>query len=112
MLLVENGYVQDGLKLLVYLIPLFYLLIRKKYLNLRRFWLFLTGLSLLAMGNLLDFLDEFESLRGAFAANFYLFQDFFEDIIGFALGFVIFASGVYLEFIKKEEKDAVRSQSG
>lgn len=113
MLILENGYVQDGLKAVVYLIPFFYLIARKKRLGLKYFWLFFTGLGLLVFGNLLDFIDEFEFLRKTDIIERYgLIQDFFEDIIGFTLGFGVFVLGVFLEFVhakKKEEKHAVRS---
>lgn len=112
MIFLENGYVQDGLKLFVYLIPLCYLLFRRKELGLRYFWLFSVGLSLLFLGNLLDFADEFEFLRKMdLIKNYELLQDFLEDIVGFTLGFVVFVSAIYLEFckkaLKKEDKHAV-----
>ena len=101
-LLIESGYVQDGLKAFVYLVPLVYLIARRKSLNLKYFWLFLTGLSLLFFGQFLDLLDEIEFLRELFPSEGHRFlQDFLEDIIGSTLGFVAFILALYLEVRKK-----------
>ena len=102
MILIENGYVQDGLKALIYLIPLVYLIIRKKQLNLKYFGLFITGFGLLFFGNFLDFLDEFEFLRNLnLPENAGLWQDFFEDIVGFTLGYAILLIAIYKEWKQK-----------
>ncbi|MCQ9207663.1 MAG: hypothetical protein NG740_07275 [Omnitrophica bacterium] len=101
MLLLENGYVQDGLKALVYLAPLVYLVFKRKSLGLKYYWAFFAGLALLFFGNLLDFMDEVAFLRESeFAERYGLLQDFLEDIVGFTLGFIVFCGSVYLEFIK------------
>jgi len=103
MMLVENGYVQDGLKAVVYLIPLVYLIIKRKHLQLKYFWLFFIGLSLLLFANLLDFFDEFRFLRELFPSRgYHNLQDFFEDTIGFTLGFAVFSAALYLEFFAKK----------
>jgi len=103
MILIENGYVQDGLKALVYLIPLMYLIIKRRELKLKYFWLFFIGLSLLFFGNVLDFLDEFEFLRELFPSHGQRYlQDFFEDIVGAALGFAVFIVALYLEKFGKK----------
>lgn len=110
MIFFDNGYAQDGLKAFVYLIPLAYLLLKRRELGLKYFWVFCAGLFLLFFGNLLDFADEFRFLREMDLFKGYgLLQDFLEDIIGFALGFVLFVLAVHLEFIKhkKEDKNAV-----
>ncbi|MBU3958903.1 MAG: hypothetical protein KKH29_01360 [Candidatus Omnitrophica bacterium] len=88
-----QGYFLDGLKTIVYLIPLGYLIIRGKRLKLKYFWLLFSGLLLLFLGHLLDFFDEFG----------YVFplQDFFEDVVGFTLGFTLLILAIYLEFQKK-----------
>jgi len=105
MILIENGYAQDGFKALVYLVPLLYLIIGRKRLGLKYFWLFFGGISLLFFGNLLDFMDEFAFLKGMeIPENYRLLQDFFEDIIGFTLGFVVFIAAVYLELRKSVKK--------
>ena len=102
MLLLENGYVQDGLKALIFFIPLAYLVIRKKQLNLRYYYLFFTGFLLLFLGNFLDFLDEFKCLRTAgVTRTMMLLQDFGEDIVGMTLGFLILLIAIYKEWIKK-----------
>lgn len=101
MLLLENGYAQDGLKALVYLAPLLYLVFKRKSLGLKHYWIFLAGLTILFFGNLLDFMDELVFLRESeFAERYGLLQDFLEDIVGFTLGFAVFCVAVYLEFIK------------
>lgn len=103
MTFMENGYLQDGLKAVVYLIPLIYLIVKKRRLKFKYFWLFFIGLSLLFFGNILDFLDEFQFLREAFASEgYYHLQDFFEDMIGFTLGFAVFITALYLEFSAKK----------
>ena len=103
MILVESGYLQDGLKAVVYLIPLAYLIIKRRSLKLKYFWLFFIGLSLLFFGNLLDFFDELKFLQEMFPSDDYRhLQDFFEDIIGFALGFAVFITALYLEFFAKK----------
>lgn len=103
MILIENGYVQDGLKAIVYLIPLLYLIIKRRELKLKYFWLFFIGLGLLFFGNLLDFFDEFVFLQEIFVSDSHrLLQDFFEDIIGFTLGFAVFITALYLEFSSKK----------
>lgn len=100
-----NGYFQDGLKAVVYLIPVLYLFVKREALGLKFFWLFFFGLSLLFFGHLLDFLDEFESLREMFVAERYQnLQDFFEDMVGFTLGFAVFILAIYLEFKSKIKK--------
>ena len=102
MILIENGYVQDGLKALVYAIPVIYLLIKRKRLDLKYFWVMFAGLSLLFFGNLIDFLDELETLRNLpINEFFFLLQDFFEDIIGFTLGFAVFIAGLFMEYKEK-----------
>ena len=103
MILIENGYVQDGLKALVYLIPFLWLIIKRRQLKLKYFWLFLIGLGLLFFANVLDFLDEFEFLREMFVSDSQRsLQDFFEDIIGFTLGFAVFITALYLENSSKK----------
>ncbi len=103
MILVESGYLQDGLKAVDYLIPLVYLIIKRRSLKLKYFWLFFIGLSLLFFGNLLDFLDEFKFLQEMFPSDDHRhLQDFFEDIIGFTLGFAVFITALYLEFCAKK----------
>jgi len=106
MILLENGYVQDGLKALIFFIPLAYLILRKKALNLRYFHLFFIGLLLLFLGNLLDFIDEFKCWGAVedIPRNFVLWQDFCEDIVGFSLGFVILLIAIYKEWIGKRPK--------
>jgi hypothetical protein len=103
MILIENGYVQDGLKALIYVIPFMYLIVRRKSLKLKYFWFFFIGLFLLFFGNVLDFMDEFEFLREMFPTEgeHYL-QDFFEDMVGAALGFIVFSAGLYMEFFRKK----------
>ena len=103
MLLLENGYVQDGLKALIFFIPLAYLVLRKRELNLKYFYLFFTGLLLLFLGNFLDFLDEFKCLRTAdyVTRDMMLWQDFCEDIVGITLGFAILLLAIYKEWIRK-----------
>lgn len=97
-----GGYLQDGLKAVVYLIPLVYLIVKRKYLDLKYFWLFCAGLFLLFFGHLLDFIDEFyldpqvAPIAGMRVS--YFVHDFFEDTIGFTLGFAIFILALYLEF--------------
>ena len=99
MIFLTSGYWQDGLKAVVYLIPLIYLIVQRKRLNLKYFWLFCIGLSLLFLGNLLDFMDEFESLRRTFDSELLrLLQDFFEDIIGSMFGFILFVVALYKEY--------------
>ncbi|UCD55091.1 MAG: hypothetical protein JSV93_06175 [Candidatus Omnitrophota bacterium] len=103
MILIENGYLQDGLKAVVYLIPLIYLIIKRRQLKLKYYWLFFIGLSLLFFGNLLDFFDEFKFLQEIFSSdNQRYMQDFFEDIVGLTLGFVVFIEALYLEFFAKK----------
>ena len=103
MILIENGYVQDGLKAIIYFIPFIYLIVRRNSLKLKYFWLLFAGLFLLFFGNVLDFMDEFKFLREMFPSESAGFlQDFFEDIVGAALGFVVFIAGVYLEFFRKK----------
>jgi len=103
MILIENGYVQDGLKAVVFLIPLVWLIIKRRELKLKYYWLFFIGLSLLFFGNLLDFVDEFKFLQEIFASDSQRYlQDFFEDIVGFTLGFAVFIAGLYLEFFAKK----------
>jgi len=108
MILLENGFVQDGLKALIFFIPLAYLVIRKKALNLRYFYLFFIGLSLLFLGNLLDFIDEFKFSAKVedIPLSFRLWQDFCEDIAGFALGFAILIIAIYKEWIAPPSKPA------
>lgn len=102
MILIENGYVQDGLKAIIYIIPLIYLIVKRKSLNLKHFGLFLVGLSLLAFGNILDFIDEIEFLTKLPLADQYgPLQDFFEDIVGLALGFLVLSIAMYKEFKHK-----------
>lgn len=98
MSLVTNGFLQDTLKLAVYVTPLVYLINRKKELGLRYFWVFYTGLSLLVFGHLIDLLDEFakDADTSRFSAYYEIF-DFFEDTIGLTLGFAVFAIALYLE---------------
>ena len=103
MMLIENGYLQDGLKAVVYLIPLVWLIIKRRQLKLKYFWLFFIGLSLLFFGNVLDFFDEFKFLQEIFVSeNQRYLQDFFEDIVGSTLGFAVFIAGLYLEFFAKK----------
>jgi len=98
MILIENGYVQDGLKAIIYLIPLIYLIAKRKSLNLKYYRLFLIGFLLLAFGNVLDFMDEFEFLRKLpLAAQYGQLQDFCEDIVGFTLGFIVLSVAMYKE---------------
>ncbi len=105
MLLLENGYVQDGLKALIFFIPLAYLIFRKKQLNLRYYYLFFIGLLLLFFGNFLDFIDEFKCWETAgITRRMMLWQDFCEDIVGFTLGFVILLIAIYKEWIAKHPK--------
>ena len=93
-----NGYWQDGFKALVYLIPLLYLIFAAKKLKLRHFWLIFFGLSLLFMGHFLDYMDEFSFVHDTFTDPMWrLLEDFLEDFVGFALGFVVFITGVFLE---------------
>ena len=101
MTLLTNGYFQDGLKALVYFIPLLYLFLNKNRLGLKFFNLFAIGLFLLFFGHLVDFLDEFEFLRNAFPEkNYKLLQDFLEDVVGMTFGFAFLISALYLEFKK------------
>jgi len=105
MILLENGYVQDGLKALIFFIPLAYLILRKKALNLKYFYLFFIGFFLLFFGNMLDFMDEFEFLRTAgITRRMMLWQDFGEDTIGMTLGFLILLIAIYKEWIAKPSK--------
>jgi len=108
MILLENGYVQDGLKALVFLTPLLFVIIQKRKLKLKYFWLFFAGLALLFFGNLLDLIDEFEFLHELDIPDSYvLLQDFLEDIVGFTFGFAIFVLAVYLELKKGGGKHAI-----
>jgi len=103
MILLTNGYVQDGLKALIYLIPLMFLLWRRERLKLRYYWLFFAGFALLFFGHLLDFLDEFKFLHATFSPEKYgLLQDFFEDFIGCTLGFAFLLAALFLEFARKK----------
>ena len=107
MILLENGYVQDGLKALLFFIPLAYLILRKKQLNLRYYYLFFTGLLLLFLGNLLDFIDEFKCWQTAgITRTMMLWQDFCEDIVGFSLGFAILLIAIYKEWIGRRSRPA------
>lgn len=104
--LLLNGYFQDGFKAIVYLIPLIYIVLKRNELKLKFFWLFCLGLAVLFLGHFIDFLDEFAALSNIPSiANHYLLCDFFEDIVGFTLGFIIFIAALFLEFkyIKKNE---------
>lgn len=101
---ITSGYVQDGLKAVVYAVPLVYIVIRRKRLNLRFFWLFFAGLLLMFFGHLLDFLDEFAFLRRVFTSEeAHFLQDLFEDVVGMTAGFFVFMLGLYLEFVKKRD---------
>ena len=103
MILLTNGYVQDGLKALVYLMPLVYLLWRGKRIKLRFYWLFVAGFGLLFFGHLLDFLDEFAFLHAAFSPEKYgLLQDFFEDFVGCTLGFAFLLAAFFLEYVHRK----------
>ncbi|MBL7156772.1 MAG: hypothetical protein ISS92_01275 [Candidatus Omnitrophica bacterium] len=103
MIFLESGYLEDGLKALVYLIPLVFLIAKGRNLNLKYFWFFFVGLFLLFFGHLLDFLDEFNALKGFFIiGRTDPLHDFFEDTIGFMLGFAVFILALYLE-IKKNK---------
>jgi len=105
MFLITNGYIQDGFKMLVYLIPLVYLIAKRRSLNLRHYGLFLAGFLFLFFGNLIDFLDEFDLLRRTFdSPEARHFQDFCEDIVGFTLGFIFLAAGLFLELGGKRKK--------
>ena len=104
MILLENGYVQDGLKALIFFIPLTYLVIRKRQLNLKYYYLFFAGFLLLFLGNFLDFLDEFATLFIApdnITRPMMLWQDFGEDVLGMTLGFAILLVAIYKEWISK-----------
>jgi len=105
MTFLKSGYFQDGLKAIIYFIPLIYLIIKRKYLKIKYFWLLFAGLLLLLFGNLLDFFDEFESLERMFIiGGDYPLHDFFEDSVGFTLGFALLILAVYLEFQSVRKK--------
>ncbi|MFH1594584.1 MAG: hypothetical protein ABID09_07815 [Candidatus Omnitrophota bacterium] len=96
--ILKSGYFQDGLKALVYLIPLVYVIARRRNLNLKYFYLLTGGLVLLFFGHFMDFIDELEVLRRLpIDERFYWIQDFLEDMVGFTLGFILFMSALYLE---------------
>lgn len=98
-----NGYVQDAFKALIYLVPLVYIVVKKRELNLRYFWLLFAGLLILFLGHLLDFSDEFKAIKKVFIIGKKSpHHDVFEDIVGFTLGFALFIVGIFLEFIRKK----------
>lgn len=93
-----SGYFEDGLKAIVYFIPLIYLIMKRKHLKIKYFGFLFAGLLLLFLGHLLDFFDEFEGLKKMFIiGGDYPLHDLFEDLIGFTLGFILFVFGIYLE---------------
>ena len=95
----KSGFFQDGLKMFIYLIPLFCLIGRKKALRFKYFWLMFAGLFLLFFGHLLDFFDEFKCLEGIVIVGGHApLHDFFEDFVGFTLGFAVFILALCLEF--------------
>lgn len=103
--LITNGFFQDSLKLIIYLIPLLFLVSRKKELNLRYFWIFYAGLSLLVFGHTIDLLDEFAKLSDTSRfSDYYQIFDFFEDIVGFTLGFAVFIIALYLEYLSPRKR--------
>ncbi len=94
----NNGYFEDGLKAFVYFVPLFYIIFNQRRLKIKYFWMMLAGLLLLFLGHLLDLSDEFKSIKYMFiiGKKHYL-HDFFEDMIGFTLGFALFIWALFLE---------------
>ena len=99
----KSGCFQDGLKLLVYFIPLVYIFVKKRDLKLKFFALFCLGLFLLFSSNLLDFLDEFRALDNLpVIGHGHPMQDFFEDTIGSMLGFIILVVAMRLELKKRK----------
>lgn len=97
--ILKNVYIQDGIKAIIYLVPLIYIILKKKNLKIKYFWLFFFGLLLLFFGNFLDFLDEFEALKTVFIIGGDCpLHDFFEDVIGFSLGFFLLILAMYKEF--------------
>jgi len=100
MLFLTNGVIQDGFKLVIYFVPFIYLMVNKNKLNLRYYWFFFIGLSLLVFGNILDFADEFFSHEIMMEESPMLvaIQDFCEDFIGSTMGFIFFMLAIYLEY--------------
>lgn len=101
--ILKNVYIQDGVKAIIYLLPLIYLIFKRKTLKIKYFWLFFFGFLLLFLGHFLDLLDEFEVLKMVFIiGGCSPLQDFFEDVIGFSLGFLLLTLALYKEFSKSK----------
>ncbi|MFC1675278.1 hypothetical protein ACFL1K_05290 [Candidatus Omnitrophota bacterium] len=84
--------------MIVFFIPLLYLVLKGRSLKFKYFWLLFFGLLLLFFGNLLDFLDEFPQINDLFiVGKDHPLQDVFEDLVGFTSGFALFIIGVYFE---------------
>ena len=97
--ILTSGYFQDGFKAIVYLVPLVYIITKREDLRLKYFWLLTAGLFLLFAGHLLDFFDEFRALNSVLIIGYKCpLHDVFEDVVGFTIGFMIFITGLYLEF--------------
>ncbi|NQT90012.1 MAG: HAMP domain-containing histidine kinase [Candidatus Omnitrophica bacterium] len=101
--------IKDGVKIIIISIPLIYFLIISKdiVLKQKRFLLLTIGFSILMLGGIMDFADEFARLNNVFllGANFY-YHERIEDILGL-IGFVLFFLGIAIEIgrIKKENVD-------
>jgi len=103
--LLNNGYFQDGLKFLIYLIPLLYLIAKRRKLNFKYFWLFFIGLLLLSFGHFTDLCDEFKAFDNIpIIGHDDALHDLFEDMLGFGVGFLFFIAALYLEFVKNGRK--------
>lgn len=104
MSLLDSGYIQDGFKAFVYLVPLAYITLKKKQLKLKYFWLLFVGLLILFLGHLLDVSDEFTAIKDVFIIGGKSpYHDVFEDMAGFTLGFALFIAGLFLEFIRTND---------
>ena len=101
MSVLESGYIQDGFKAFIYLVPLVYIILKKRELKLQYFWLLFAGLLILFLGHLLDVSDEFTAIKNVFIIGKKSpYHDVFEDMAGFTLGFALFIAGLFLEFIR------------
>ena len=99
----ESGYFQDGFKMFIYFLPLAYIVIKRKQIKLRYFWVLFFGLLLLFLGHLLDFTDELDVVKGVFIIGRNSpCHDMAEDFFGFTVGFALFTLGLFLEFIRNK----------
>lgn len=112
MLIPNFEFVKDGLKIVIIFLPLIYFLVKSRKIISKEKGIFLLifGFSIMLLGGILDFTDEFKKLSDVFliGANF-PYHETIEDVFG-VIGFILFALGIAIE-IKRVTRENIEKKN-